>query len=94
VWIMEFGWTSDPNNPSYAWHRVSEEEKARYVVEAYRWANRNWKDWIGVMLVWNLASPGWTPDHEQYWWSISNPDGSNRPAYEALLAARRTGYLP
>jgi endonuclease YncB( thermonuclease family) len=94
VWIMEFGWTSDPNNPSYAWHRVTEEEKARYVVEAYRWANRNWKGWIGVMLVWNVASPGWTTDDERYWWSITNPDGTNRPAYDALLAARRTGYLP
>jgi hypothetical protein len=94
VWIVEFGWTSDPVNPSYAWHRVSEEEKARYVVEAFRWANHNWKDWIGVMLVWNIASPGWSPEDERYWWAITNPDGTNRPAYEALAAARRTRYLP
>lgn len=94
IWLAEFGWTSDPLNPTYAWHRVTEEEKARYVVEAFRWANQNWQPWIGVMFVWNVASPGWTPQDEQYWWSITNPDGSNRPAFEALVAARATGYLP
>jgi hypothetical protein len=94
VWLTEFGWTSDPSNPTYAWHRVSEEEKAQYIVEAYRWANQNWQPWIGVMFVWNLAAPGWTPQDEQYWWSITNPDGTNRPAYDALAAARASGYLP
>jgi len=94
VWLMEFGWTSDPNNPSYAWHRVTEEEKARYIVEAFRYANHNWRPWIGVMILWNVSSPGWTPDTEQYWWSITYPDGTARPAYDALVAAHRTGYLP
>ena len=41
---------------------MSEEEKARYVVEAFHWANLHWQPWIGVMLVWNIASPGWTPN--------------------------------
>jgi len=44
--------------------------------------------------VWNVAAPDWNQDWEEYWWSITNPDGSNRPAYDALLAARRSGYLP
>jgi polysaccharide biosynthesis protein PslG len=93
VWLLEFGWTSDSVHEAYAWHRVTEDEKATYIVEAYRWAAMNWAPWIGVMMVWNLAAPEWTTSREEYWWSITAPDGSNRPAYEALLRARRDGYL-
>ncbi len=94
VWLVEFGWTSDPIHPSYSWHRVSEDAKALYIVEAYKWARMNWAPWIGVMILWNMASPDWTPSREEYWWSVTAPDGSDRPAYEAVQRARRTGYLP
>ncbi|HZU06734.1 MAG TPA: cellulase family glycosylhydrolase [Chloroflexota bacterium] len=94
IWVLEFGWTSDEVNPAYAWHRVSEQEKADYIVRAFRWAHENWAPWIGVMVLWNLAAPGWTRQNEEYWWSITNPDGSVRPAYEALRAARQSGELP
>src|SRR5207237_7294338 len=80
VWLMEFGWTSDEVNPAYAWHRVSEDQKAQYIVGAYRWANQNWAPWIGVMVVWNLASAGWTGQDEEYWGASRTPDGSPRPA--------------
>ncbi|MBX5493043.1 MAG: hypothetical protein IRZ14_17975, partial [Chloroflexi bacterium] len=46
------------------------------------------------MVLWNLAAPGWTRQNEEYWWSITNPDGSPRPAYQRLLDARRSGLLP
>jgi hypothetical protein len=94
VWLMEFGWTSDEVNPAYAWHRVSENEKAQYIVDAYRFAAQNWSPWIGVMVLWNLAAPGWTRQNEEYWWSITNPDGTPRPAYDMLRAARQSGQLP
>jgi len=94
VWLLEFGWTSDEVHPAYAWHRVSEEQKAEYIVNAYRWARENWTPWIGVMTLWNLAAPGWTRNNEEYWWSITEPDGTPRPAYHRLLEARRSGLLP
>jgi hypothetical protein len=94
LWLTEFGWSSDPINPSYAWHRVSEEEKAEYVVEAFRWGHDFWQPWIGVMVLWNMPPPDWTETREEYWWGVTNPDGSNRPAFDALLEARRSGYLP
>jgi hypothetical protein len=94
IWLTEFGWTSDTIHPSYAWHRVTEEQKAQYIVEAYRWAHLNWQPWIGAMVLWNLPSPDWTEDREEWWWAVANPDGTDRPAFEALAKARGTGFIP
>jgi hypothetical protein len=94
IWLTEFGWTSDTLHPSYAWHRVTEEQKAQYVVEAYRWAHLNWQPWIGAMVLWNLPSPDWTEDREEWWWAVANPDGTDRPAFEALGKARGAGVIP
>ena len=94
IWLTEFGWSSDPIHEGYAWHRVTEEQKALYVVEAYRWAALNWQPWIGVMTLWNLPSPDWTLDREEYWWAVANPDGTDRPAFAALAKARAVGYIP
>lgn len=84
VAITEFGWTSDPIHEAYAWHRVTEEQKADYLVRAYQWARQNWSPWIGAMSAIYIADPDWTEQAEQYWWSITNPDGTRRPAYNAL----------
>lgn len=84
VAVLEFGWTSDPIHEAYAWHRVTEEQKADYLVRAYQWAKEHWSPWIGVMSAIYIADPDWTQDDEQYWWAITNPDGTPRPAYTAL----------
>lgn len=86
--VLEFGWTSDPRPDSpYKWHAVSEETKADYIVRAYQWARDHWSPWMGVMSVLYISAPGWTENDEQYWWAITNPDGTVRPAYEALKSA-------
>ncbi len=36
------------------------------------------------MIVWTFADPAWKPDQEQTYWAITNPDGTPRPAYDAL----------
>ncbi len=86
--IVEFGWTSDPRPASdYHWHAVSEAQKADYLVRAFRYAREHWSPWVGLMVVVYLADPTWTPDHEQYWWAITEPhpwELHPRPAYEAL----------
>jgi hypothetical protein len=84
VAVLEFGWTSDTVHPDYAWHAVDEQTKADYIVRAYRWAREHWSPWIGVMSVIYIADPDWTPNDEQYWWAITNPDGTTRPAYQAI----------
>ncbi|TKJ31588.1 MAG: hypothetical protein CEE40_00775 [Chloroflexi bacterium B3_Chlor] len=86
--VLEFGWTSDPRPGSpYNWHAVSEETKADYIVRAFQWARDHWSPWMGVMTVLSIADTAWTEDDEQYWWAITNPDGTTRLAYDALRSA-------
>jgi hypothetical protein len=46
------------------------------------------------MFLWTLSDPTWNQDREEYWWAISNPDGTPRPALTRILAAARAGQLP
>jgi LysM repeat protein len=86
--VLEFGWTSDARAGSpYAWHAVSEETKAEYIVRAFQWARDHWSPWMGAMTVLSIANSSWTQADEQYWWSMTNPDGTVRPAYDALKSA-------
>lgn len=84
--ILEFGWTSDKVNPAYSWFAVSEEEKADRIVRAYQYAKAHWAPWIGVMSLIYMANADWNGSEEQYWWAITEPDGTARPAYNALKA--------
>ena len=81
-------------NPAYAWHRVTPEQHGDYLVGAYKWAHENWSPWIGVMCLWTLPDPSWGPEREELWWSVGNPDGTDRPALTRLRAARQSGELP
>jgi len=87
VAVLEFGWTTDnrPGSP-YAWHAVSPQEQADYLVRAFKYAEDNWSAWIGPMVVIYIADPSMTKDTEQYYWAVTNPDGTPRPAYDALKA--------
>ena len=69
-----------PGSPSIAISRRSN------LVGAFQCARQLWQPWMGFMTVIYIPDPAWTQQHEQYWWSITNPDGSSRPAYTALKA--------
>jgi hypothetical protein len=91
VWLLEFGWTADKVHPAYSWFAVSEDKKADNIVQAFQYARQHWTPWIGVMTLWTIADPSWTPEREEYWWAITNPDGTVRPAYRALTTASGAG---
>jgi hypothetical protein len=84
--VLEMGWTSDEVNPDYAWHAVTEAQKADYLVRAYDYAAQNWSPWMTIMSTIYMCNADWTPADEQYWWCINDPDGTPRPAYDALKA--------
>jgi hypothetical protein len=85
--ILEFGWTTDPRpNSPYKWHAVTEQQQADYLVGAFKWARDHWQPWIGTMSAIYIASPTWTTNDEEYYWSITLPDGTARPSYQALAA--------
>jgi hypothetical protein len=94
IWLLEFGWTTDTVHPAYSWYATTEERKSELIVQAFEFARQRWAPWIGVMTLWTIADPSWGREDEQVWWSITNPDGSPRPAYERLLKARTDGTLP
>jgi hypothetical protein len=89
VVITEFGWTRDPIHPEYSWFAVEEQTQAKYVVAAYQWAKKNWSPWIGAMFVIYMANPDWTEQNEEYWWSITKPDGIPVGAYVRLKAMQK-----
>ncbi len=90
--ILELGWTTDTNNPEYAWHAVTEEQQAEYLVRAYQYAKDNWRPWIGPIFTIYLADVEWTPEeNEQWWWAINFPDGTRRPAFDALRDMDKSG---
>jgi hypothetical protein len=64
--IMEFGWTTDQQNPdsAYQWFAVSEEQQAQYIVEAYQYAAEHWRPWVGLMSLIYLHNPQWTENDE------------------------------
>jgi len=82
--LLEVGWTTDTVNPAYAWFAVDEATQARNLVAAYQYAAEHWSPWIGLMSTIYIGSPEWTPANEEFWWSLTTPDGYTRPAYIAL----------
>jgi hypothetical protein len=83
--ILEMGWTTDARPGSqYAWFAVDRDQQAKYLVGAFQCARQLWQAWMGVMTVIYIPDPSWNQQQEQYWWSITNPDGGPRPAYTAL----------
>lgn len=82
--IMEFGYTTDPVNPDYAWFAVSEQEQAELLLRAYNYAVEHWRPWVGLMNLIYMPSPGWTKDDEEYWWGVTTPHDGHRPAFFVL----------
>ena len=83
--VMEMGATTDQRPTSaYNWFALDREQQASRLVAAFQCAHQNWHPWMGAMTVIYIPDPHWTQQDEQYWWSITNPDGTPRPAYTSL----------
>jgi hypothetical protein len=84
--ILEFGYTTDTQNPVYSWFAVTPEQQAEYIVDAYRYAAENWRPWVGLMSLIYIANPVWTEENEEFWWALDNPvTFETRPAFAAVI---------
>ena len=85
IWAVEFGWNALPpdwEGASSIWGSTSEEEQARYTVEALERARDEWP-WLGAMLIRELR-PVAPPDDPRWGFALIWQDGSRRPVYEEL----------
>ncbi|MEW5961869.1 MAG: hypothetical protein AB1801_29460, partial [Chloroflexota bacterium] len=83
VWITEMGWTIDPP-PEQPDIGVTPEQQAAYLVEAMDLIRREWP-WVELITVWNLSPP--QPGDPFGGYSLLNPDGRPRPAFDAWRQA-------
>jgi polysaccharide biosynthesis protein PslG len=84
VWLSEMGWNAAPDELPAHYGRVSEAEQARYAVEAYRRAAREWP-WVGVVNYWFFKRPGDGERNETwYYFRALEPDFTPLPVFEAL----------
>lgn len=89
--ILEFGYTTDTQNPDYAWYAVTEDEQADMLLRAYDYAIENWRPWVGLMSLIYMPNPSWTEENEEYWWAISKPDtNTHRQAFFVLANMSKT----
>lgn len=85
VWITEMGWTVEPppDQPDIA---VSLSQQAAYLTGAAERVRREWP-WVELVTVWNLSMPERGDPFGGY--SLLDPAGEPRPAYEAWRRASR-----
>ncbi len=92
IWVTEFGWASTENvtdraAPGYEYaYQNSEQEQASYLVRAFEKGRTEYQPWLGAMFLWNLNfAQEFPPWDEKAPFGVIRPDGTPRPAYEALV---------
>lgn len=83
IWLSEMGWNSVPDGLPQNFGQVTEEQKARYAVEAYERTQKEWP-WLGVVYYWFFKRAA--PQEEQtfYYFRAMEPDFRPLPVWETL----------
>ncbi|MEZ4516996.1 MAG: hypothetical protein R3C44_09230 [Chloroflexota bacterium] len=83
-----------PEGISPDFGRVTEEQQARYAVEAYQRAQEQWP-WLGVNNYWFFKRPAdWEKDQAWYYFRMMEPDFTALPVYDAVSAYTAQGQEP
>ena len=91
IWISEMGWNVVPEGMEARFGRVTEEEQARYTVQAYERIQAEWP-WVGVANTWFLKRPAdWEKDQSWYYFRLLEPDFTTLPVYDALVDKNLVG---
>jgi len=86
IWATEIGWNAlPPDFPKFPnFGRVTLAQQARYTVEAYERAQREWP-WMGVMNYWFLKrATDQEKDQTFYYFRMLEPDFTPLPVYDAM----------
>ena len=78
------GWNVVPEGIAATYGRVTEEQQARYAVEAYQRSQIEWP-WVGVINYWFFKRPD-DSEHDQSWYyfRMMEPDFTSLPVYDAV----------
>ncbi len=88
IWMTEMNWNAIPaDHPAYPhFGRVTEEQQARYAVDAYRRAQEEWQ-WVGVVSMWFFKrASDYERDQPMYYFRLVEPDFTSLPVYAAVKA--------
>jgi polysaccharide biosynthesis protein PslG len=88
IWITEMAWNPVPDSPDVRdrlnFGIVSDDQAARYAVEAYRRAESDWQ-FVGVVCYWFFKRPSDAEINQSwYYFRLVDPDFTPRPVYDAL----------
>jgi hypothetical protein len=86
IWLSEMNWNTVPEGfPAGApYGQVTEEQQARYVVEAYQRIQEEWP-WVGVANFWFFKrATDLEKDWPEYYFRMVEPDFTPLPVYEAV----------
>lgn len=95
IWIAEMNWNAAPEGIPSIFGRVTDDQQARYVVEAFQRAQAEWP-WVGANMFWffKRASDA-EKDQAWYYFRMADPDFTLRPVYAAVrdyIAGARVMY--
>ncbi len=84
IWISEMAWNAVPDGIAPNFGKVTEEQQARYGVQAYQRAAAEWP-WVGVMNYWFFKrAADFERDQPFYYFRLMEPDFTPLPAFPAL----------
>ena len=86
IWISEMGWNVVPEGMEARFGRVTEEQQAKYTVEAYDRLQEEWP-WVQVANYWFLKRPSDAEKGQSwYYFRLLEPNFTPLPVYNALVA--------
>ncbi len=84
IWAMEVGWNVAPLDMEAPYGRVTEQNQARYAVQAYDRAQNEWH-WMGAMMYWFLRRVSdIEKDQPFYYFRLIEPNFTPQPVYHAM----------
>ncbi len=88
IWIGEMSWNPVPDDPGITdrgeYGQVTDEQAARYAVQAYQRARAEWP-WVGVVSYWFFKRADDSDKSKSYYYfRLVDPDFTPRPVYAAI----------